>query len=848
MLKKVHKFKVAKKVSRKRFLLISLVVLFIGFGAFVIIRSFASGRITVNSSAVAIVRANNNDNAYWIATSDGGVFSFGGAKFYGSMGGKQLDQPIVSMTARPQRDGYWLLGGDCGVFSFGSSKFYGRYEQKAQNFCKAIISTPSGNGYWLISRYGHIFKYGDASNYSGKIDESMNKINTGGYGTIPNLPEGGITSAARSGDGSGLILLDSNGKTYNYGDMPNNGSAKINSAAGRRATSIATTRSNGYIITSNDGSVYTFETLNRGGAVKQGQLNGPIVGIAFTDDYGGYWQLGKDGKVYPFGNAIYSGDLKAPSELGPAPIQTPITSPSPTPSRTKPNIILVLMDDLNANLYDNPDRFPVFANELVSKGTSFTNAFVVDSLCCPSRASLLRGQYPHNTGVISNTPPDGGLYKFNQQGLENSTVATWLQSGGYRTGFFGKYLNGYGDLREMPNLARTYIPPGWNEWVAPLGGPHTLVNGKSRDPYKLYNYDLNYNGKLLSYSNNNEDYLTDVLTRSAANFISTSNGDKPFFMFISPYVPHLPATTAVRYRDKFTNAVLPKSPSFNTAGTEEPNWMTGPWENAKSRYGVSNFTSQQVNMMQDIYRKQLRSMLPVEDMISDIISKLKETGELDNTYIIFTSDNGFHLGQHRLPPGKGTAYDTDTKVNLVVRGPGIAAAKKSSDFVSNIDIAPTIAKLANVSIPSFVDGNSFSNVLLNKPDSYDRKEVLIEHLGTIKKTAARSDELDPDDDTVIIQEENIFQRTASGLINRPPSDPNSMIRPNVSLYRALRTSNYLYVNYYVTGQRQLFDLRVDPYQNKNLYNEAMRNNPGLIKSLQERLEYLSNCRGAACKV
>ena len=832
--------KKSPNISKIREYVILFMIIFVIFGLAVIIRSFASSRIKVNAPAVAVARAAENNNAYWIATSDGGVFSFGGARFFGSMGDKRLDQPITSMAARPQKDGYWLLGGDCGVFSFGNSRYHGKFDQNAQNFCKAIISTPSGNGYWLISRYGNIFKYGDAENYSTKINESISKTNTGGYGIIPNLPDDGIVSAARSGDGQGLILLDSNGKVYAYGDMPNRGNAKINKAAGRKATSITTTRSSGYIITANDGSVFAFNTTNRGGANKIGQLAGPIVDLAFTEGYDGYWELGKDGKIYNYGTAINSGSVIAPSEAGPTPISSNATSP--VRNSGKPNIILVLVDDLKANIYEDPDRFPVFYNELIKKGTKFDNSYVVDSLCCPSRASLLRGQYPHNTNVIANVPPDGGLYKFNQQGLENSTIATWLKSSGYHTGFFGKYLNGYGDSVEMPDLKNTYVPPGWDEWMSPLGGPHTKINGQDRNPYKEYNYDMNHNGEISRYGRDKDDYLTDVLSRGAENFIATSDNKVPFFMLVAPYVPHMPATPADRYVDKFPNATLPKPPSFNTTSGDEPRWMKDVWAEAKNEYGISKFTPAQINVMEELYKKQLRSMLGVEDLISDIIAKLKETGELDNTYIIFTSDNGYHMGQHKLSPGKGTAYDTDTKVDLVVRGPGIAALKTDSSLVNNIDIAPTIAKLAGATVPSFVDGFSFADILLGKPDSSSRKDVLIEHLGAVAQAKVSTDKIDPDDDTIVAS-----KSTAESILRAVPHDPN-IFAPKMPFYRALRTPNYLYVDYYTTGEKQLFDVRIDPYQMNNLYNEASRSNPQLIKNLQQRLQYLSTCKDVFCRL
>ncbi|HEY3669918.1 MAG TPA: sulfatase-like hydrolase/transferase, partial [Acidimicrobiia bacterium] len=202
-----------------------------------------------------------------------------------------------------------------------------------------------------------------------------------------------------------------------------------------------------------------------------------------------------------------------------------------TPSVSgRPNIVFILTDDLDATTYD-PARFPALRDLMTSQGVTFSHFFVDDSLCCPSRASILRGQYVHNTGVVNNVLPTGGFERFHADGLESSTVATWLHASGYRTGLFGKYLNGY------PNtVSPRYVPPGWDTWVSPSGG----------NPYAEFHYLLNDNRRLVPHGRKPNDYLVDVLARKTVGFIKAEAGH-PFFAYVAPYAPHQPATPAPRY-------------------------------------------------------------------------------------------------------------------------------------------------------------------------------------------------------------------------------------------------------------------------------------------------------------
>jgi N-acetylglucosamine-6-sulfatase len=462
---------------------------------------------------------------------------------------------------------------------------------------------------------------------------------------------------------------------------------------------------------------------------------------------------------------------------------TAVAQPKAEPkSDKKPNFVFILTDDLEHNLYFDESRFPKFNDLLVDKGTTFSNYFVTDSLCCPSRSSYLRGQYVHNHDVRSNRPPLGGFEKFHANEDEKSTIATWLHDAGYRTGLLGKYLNGY------PNgVEPTFVPPGWDAWASP-----------SRGGYSGYNYRLNENGTIVRYGASPQDYMTDVLSRKSGEFIQQS-GDKPFFLYVAPFVPHAPATPAPRHAEAFPGVQAPRTASFNQADVSaEPQWL----QNRRL------LDDRQITSIDELYRKQLQSMLAVDDLIEHVVNTLRQTGELENTYLVFTSDNGFHLGQHRLPQGKITAFEEDIHVPLVVRGPGVPEGKKVDAFAANIDLAPTFAKLAGAKPPRFVDGRSLEPSFHGKSlgDSA-RDAVLVEHFA-------------PGDGG------------GSGRrVNVPPT------------YAAVRTDRYTYVEY-VTGERQLYDLRADPDQ---LHNIAGTADKKVVDDLAKQVAALRTCKGAGCR-
>lgn len=448
---------------------------------------------------------------------------------------------------------------------------------------------------------------------------------------------------------------------------------------------------------------------------------------------------------------------------------------APPPQERGPNIVFILTDDQDMATLATMANVKAL---LQDEGMSFSRNYVSLSLCCPSRVSGLRGQYAHNSTIYKNSAPDGGFEGMYAKGLEQSTIATWLQTAGYRTAFFGKYLNGY------PNTASpTYKPPGWNEWYSPNGGT----------PYKAFNYTMNENGRTVSYGEAAADYMTDVLSAKAADFINRSveqYPNQPFFAYISTFAPHSPATPAPRHEAAYPGATAPRTASWNEADlSDKPAWVQAQ----------PLLTTDQIADIDRLYRRRLQSLLAVDELVGNIVNTLQATGQLANTYIVFTADNGYHQGQHRLDSGKMTAFEEDLLVPLVVRGPGVPRGSTSTYLTANVDYAPTFAEIAGASIPSFVDGRSLLPLLQGQSPAGWRQVLLLEHKpdGNDERLAAKAGIQEPEDP---------FQTAGDG--------------PNITAFTGLRTADGLTYVEYDNGDFELYDNATDPDQLRNGYATA----------------------------
>ena len=475
----------------------------------------------------------------------------------------------------------------------------------------------------------------------------------------------------------------------------------------------------------------------------------------------------------------------------------------------QPNILFVLTDDLD---YASVRKMPQISALLAEEGATFENAFVSHPICCPSRSTILTGLYDHNHGVLGNAPPDGGFQKFLSEGHEENTIGAGLQEGGYRTGFFGKYLNGY-----PGNEGPTYVPPGWDEWYGKL------------DEQKLYDYRVNENGEEVSYGSEEEDFYTDVLSEQATDFVERATpDDTPFFAYVAPTAPHGPATSAERHEGAFADEEAPRPPSFDE---EDVSDKPPPVRDA------GRITEEEASNIDDYYRQRLESMLAVDEMVGSLVEELEAAGELDNTYIFFTSDNGWFQGEHRIHSTKNRPYEESARVPLLVRGPGVTAGSEVQELALNTDFAPTFAELAGLEGEfGEADGRSLTPLMRGEEPASWRSTVLLERLpseegggGSGKgkgKAKGKGDRAG----------EGKEGKTAAGGV--PKAGPG-----NPGPFRAVRTGTHKYVEY-ENGETELYDLTNDPYELENVYETA---DPALVEDLKARLEALRDCSGDGCR-
>jgi arylsulfatase A-like enzyme len=426
----------------------------------------------------------------------------------------------------------------------------------------------------------------------------------------------------------------------------------------------------------------------------------------------------------------------------------------------KPNILLVLTDDQPASTVS---KMPAVEARLKAKGLSFENAFLTDPVCCPSRATILTGRYAHNHGVWTNDEPRGGDEGFKDRGLAQDTIATRLKKEGYATGLFGKYFNGYGDNH--------YVPPGWERWLA-------FAGNKQDDSYEVVS-----EGEIRTV-NRGDWHPTDLVADRAEEFVKTHAG-MPWFAYVAPPDPHGPYYPVPRHTHDFDGVQLPDKPSFDEVDPSQPSYV-------RDQPPLSDGEKRELTWT---YEDKLEALQAVDDLVADLIETLEETGQLENTYVVFATDNGYMLGEHRLTQ-KGKPYEESIRTPLLIRGPGVPAGETRTQLVSNVDLAPTFAELAGTEPPAKPDGRSLVPFLSGDPPASWRETLLLERRG--EKLA----------------------------------------------WVGVRTARYSYFEYVETGEEELYDLKVDPYQLQSIHKSA---DPALLSKLRARLEALEDCVGADCR-
>ena len=444
--------------------------------------------------------------------------------------------------------------------------------------------------------------------------------------------------------------------------------------------------------------------------------------------------------------------------------------------QTKANVLVLLTDDQTI------ESMRVMAGvraELGASGTTFEQSFVSNPLCCPSRATLYTGQYAHNHGVIGNRPPEGGYGRLDK----SEWLPVWLQRAGYHTVHIGKFMNRYG-MDSPP----TEVPPGWNEW-------YTSVDPST---YSFTEYQLNENGVVSS----GHGYSTDEYTERAVDAVERlAPSADPFFLSVAYLAPHSgrpaesddPAGLATpmpspRHRDAFAAEALPLSPAFDEADvSDKPSFVRR----------LPRLSAERTAAIREMYQQELESLLAVDEGVVRVVDALRSAGELENTLIVFTSDNGFFHGEHRVPYGKVMVYEPSIRVPLVLRGPGVPAGERRRQLVTNADLAPTILEAAGAAPAGRVpDGRSLFPLLRDRGLAWGR-ELLVEGAPGFRAVA----------------------------------------------YAALRNDRFVYAEH-DNGERELYDLRRDPHQLENAI--GLRRYAAVEARLAERLAALHACAGRGC--
>ncbi|GLI76962.1 hypothetical protein PoHVEF18_005244 [Penicillium ochrochloron] len=481
----------------------------------------------------------------------------------------------------------------------------------------------------------------------------------------------------------------------------------------------------------------------------------------------------------------------------------------------KPNFVFILTDDQDLHL-NSIDYMPKLQKLVGDQGTIFERHFCTIAVCCPSRVSLMTGKLAHNTNVTDVVPPYGGYPKFVSEGHNENYLPVWLQDAGYNTYYTGKFLNSH----TTSNYNNPY-PKGWN-------GTDFLMDPST---YSYWNstFQSNHDAPVVS-----DGYSTDLISNYALNFIETAqSSDRPFFIGIAPIAPHaktaavagssIPAFTdpvpANRHADKFPNAKAPRGENFNPNKVSGASWVLN----------LPRLNSSEVAYLDEYYRKRIQSLQAVDELVESVVNKLDDYGLLDNTYIFYTSDNGYHVGQHRMVPGKGCPYEEDINVPMIVRGPRVPKGRTVDFVTSHTDIAATLFDLAGIPLRDDFDGLPMPLTVVEIHDAkHDprREHVSVEYWGTN------------------LQEGDIGRVSPTGA---------GVVYGN-NTYKAMRVigdSYNLFYSVWCTNEHELYDMTNDPYQMRNLFSKTKgkllgRDIKQVISRLDALLLVLKSCKSSEC--
>ncbi|WP_101523312.1 sulfatase family protein [Nocardioides houyundeii] len=495
------------------------------------------------------------------------------------------------------------------------------------------------------------------------------------------------------------------------------------------------------------------------------------------------------------------------------------SAPSPTAvgsgpaDPTRPNLLVIETDDMRA---DELVWMPRTSRLLGAKGLQFLNSFSPNPLCCPARASFLTGKYSHNHRVLSHEPPYGfGAFD------DSVTLATQLADAGYSTALIGKYLNGYG---VQPTLAGEdssgYVPPGWTQWWAGLDNKR----GRAGGTYDYFHLTANVNGEQVSWPGR---YSTDLTAEQTGEVVDafSQDPDRPWFVWWNPVAPHHGAPIedddpgTVKRSDGFgVNWVTPARPD-EVRGRFDDEIGKGAGVPAsgspeadvsdKPRYLrlLPELSDTERDVLRTVTRQRAEALSVLDDRIAETFAHLKKIGEADDTVVVFTSDNGYYLGEHRKRQGKINLHEPSIRVPLLIRGPGVPQGTRF-DPVTTLDLSATLAAYAGVELPG-ADGTDLRPLIAQGDRGWSRAVVIQGRMPEAGYEAAADSE--------------------------PDWDGLGTVGVRLGRWKVVR---------YATGEREVYDLDRDPLELENL---AAGPDTALLARLDQVWEQYVDCAGAGCR-
>ncbi len=728
----------------------------------------------------------------WMVAQDGGIFSYGDAGFFGSTGNIKLNQPVVGMAGTPSMKGYWMVASDGGIFAFGDAGFFG--STGAMKLNKPIVgmaSTPSGKGYWLVATDGGIFAFGDAKFYGSTGSLTLNQPIVGMAATATN---------------QGYWLVAADGGLFSFGDAKFYGSS---AAGGRKVVGMIPTPSGmGYYQATDAGEVIGFGDAYL--SVPAARLNQKMIGLAAAHKPA----------ADPTATSVVPTDPTTPTGPGGT---TPTTAPDGSnllsaaqkvAQSGKPNVMVIVMDDMRVQgIMDDPTVLPKTKQWLAGGGTTFTEGYATTPLCCPERGTIWSGRLPHNHGIVDNY--DGDTLD------RNWIIPTYLKGAGYHTALVGKFMTDW--HYATVEKGRYDLDPMFDDFSAFQGGyvdvPFMTKNpGDTKVGYERTSDPAD------SASDDSSDFIGDKVNQFVNAY--EANDAQPWYIHVTPHAPHDDTTEPffkwpARFNDVDMSPYQP-TPAASVEGLEAPDAKAQKADKVKAIQGKTI----PLSMVQTYHDGMLKTLLAADEAIDKIMRNLEAKGELDNTLVVFTSDNGYSWGERGVD-SKGWPWAEDTNVAFLVRWPGVVAAGgMDSRPVGGEDILPTLLDAAQYTPPQFghpLDGRSFL------PGQPGKEFKLLEFGPRIGTNPTRE---------------------GAGC-----SDPNggSCYQPHreIPTWASMRTERYQYIEWYETDNttlqtvngREYYDLTTDPWQLQNLLADGNPANDPDVNALSTRLREMRTCTG-----